>query len=114
MAAGVGYSPMTDRNDDADREPGRRTVRCRRRYRNSVADRAGQRRRGRRAERAAGHSTAVGSGTTEPAVVGSGRVLAVGTLDEVRGEASLEERFVELVGGAGELEGLEWLHTFSD
>ena len=48
------------------------------------------------------------------AVIVAGSLVAEGTIDEVRGEASLEERFVELVGGAGELEGLEWLHTFSD
>lgn len=48
------------------------------------------------------------------AVIVSGSLVAEGTVDEVRGQATLEERFVELVGGAGELEGLEWLHTFSD
>ncbi|WP_292728817.1 ABC transporter ATP-binding protein, partial [Microbacterium sp. UBA837] len=48
------------------------------------------------------------------AVIVAGSLVAEGTIDEVRGEVSLEERFVELVGGAGELEGLEWLHTFSD
>ena len=48
------------------------------------------------------------------AVIVSGRVLAEGTLDEVRGELTLEERFVELSGGLSDVEGLEWLHTFSD
>lgn len=48
------------------------------------------------------------------AVIVAGSLVAEGTVDEVRGQGSLEERFVELVGGAGELEGLEWLHTFSD
>ena len=48
------------------------------------------------------------------AVIVAGALVAEGTVDEVRGEGSLEERFVELVGGAGALEGLEWLHTFSD
>ena len=48
------------------------------------------------------------------AVVVSGEVLAVGTTDEVRGEKSLEERFVELAGGRTTTEGLEWLHSFSD
>lgn len=48
------------------------------------------------------------------AVIVAGSLVAEGSIDEVRGEVSLEERFVELVGGAGELEGLEWLHTFSD
>lgn len=47
------------------------------------------------------------------AVIVGGRVLAEGTVDEVRGEQSLEERFTELTRGAGEVEGLEWLHTFS-
>ncbi len=47
------------------------------------------------------------------AVMVGGELIAEGTVDEVRGESSLEERFVEIVGGAGETEGLEWLHTFS-
>lgn len=48
------------------------------------------------------------------AVIVSGQVLAEGTVDEVRGELTLEERFVELSGGLSDVEGLEWLHTFSD
>ncbi|MBR22522.1 MAG: ABC transporter ATP-binding protein, partial [Leifsonia sp.] len=48
------------------------------------------------------------------AVIVDGSVLAVGTLDEVRGKQSLEERFVELAGGRVAVEGLEWLTTFSD
>ncbi len=47
------------------------------------------------------------------AVIVAGQVLAEGTVDEVRGEASLEERYLELAGGLGDVEGLEWLHTFS-
>ncbi|WP_256334283.1 MULTISPECIES: ATP-binding cassette domain-containing protein [unclassified Microbacterium] len=47
------------------------------------------------------------------AVIVSGQVLAEGTVDEVRGEATLEQRFRELAGGLGDVEGLEWLHTFS-
>ncbi|KZE41707.1 ABC transporter ATP-binding protein [Microbacterium sp. T32] len=47
------------------------------------------------------------------AVIVSGQVLAEGTVDEVRGESTLEERFLELSGGLGDVEGLEWLHTFS-
>ncbi|MEN2742486.1 ABC transporter ATP-binding protein [Microbacterium sp. X-17] len=47
------------------------------------------------------------------AVLVSGRVLAEGSVDDVRGELTLEERYVELAGGSGEVEGLEWLHTFS-
>ena len=43
------------------------------------------------------------------AVIQSGRVLASGTVDEVRGTASLEDRFVELVGGRNHTEGPEWL-----
>ena len=48
------------------------------------------------------------------AVIASGSVIADGTVDEVRGEAhTLEERFLELVGGSAARKGLEWLHTFS-
>lgn len=47
------------------------------------------------------------------AVIVEGRILASGTLDEVRGSATLEERFVELAGGRVAVEGLEWLTTFS-
>jgi ABC-2 type transport system ATP-binding protein len=45
------------------------------------------------------------------AVVASGRVLAAGTVDEVRAGATLEERFVDLVGGRRTGEGLAWLRT---
>jgi ABC-2 type transport system ATP-binding protein len=48
------------------------------------------------------------------AVIVGGRILASGTLDEVRGAQSLEDRFVELAGGRIAVEGLEWLTTFSD
>lgn len=48
------------------------------------------------------------------AVIVGGRILASGTLDDVRGAQSLEERFVELAGGRVAVEGLEWLTTFSD
>jgi ABC-type multidrug transport system ATPase subunit len=48
------------------------------------------------------------------AIIVQGSVLASGTIDEVRGNASLEERFVELAGGRKVAEGLEWLHNFSD
>lgn len=48
------------------------------------------------------------------AVVVNGEILADGTIDEVRGGSSLEERFVELAGGRTSVEGLEWLHSFSD
>lgn len=45
------------------------------------------------------------------AVVAQGRILAAGTVDDVRAGASLEDRFVQLVGGPGRTEGLTWLHT---
>jgi ABC-2 type transport system ATP-binding protein len=45
------------------------------------------------------------------AVIAQGNVLAAGTVDEVRAGASLEDRFVELVGGRNQAEGLEWLRT---
>ncbi|MET0829710.1 MAG: ATP-binding cassette domain-containing protein [Microbacterium sp.] len=48
------------------------------------------------------------------AVIVAGQVLAEGTVDEVRGELTLEQRFIELAGGLTDVEGLEWLHTFSD
>jgi ABC-2 type transport system ATP-binding protein len=48
------------------------------------------------------------------AIIVQGSVLASGTIDEVRGNASLEERFVDLAGGRKVAEGLEWLHNFSD
>ena len=48
------------------------------------------------------------------AVVVGGQVIAEGSVDEVKGEISLEQRFVELSGAAGSMEGLEWLHTSSD
>jgi ABC-2 type transport system ATP-binding protein len=44
------------------------------------------------------------------AVMAKGTVLASGSLDEVRGERSLEEAFVGIVGGRpGGAEGLSWL-----
>lgn len=48
------------------------------------------------------------------AVVAAGRVLAVGTVEQVRAGASLEERFVDLVGGRTDVgETLAWLRTSS-
>lgn len=47
------------------------------------------------------------------AIIVGGEVLAEGTIDEVRAGQTLEARFVELAGSSGEVEGLEWLHTFS-
>lgn len=48
------------------------------------------------------------------AIIVKGEVLASGTIDEVRGKGSLEEKFVQLAGGVAKVEGLEWLHNFSD
>lgn len=48
------------------------------------------------------------------AIIVGGDVLAEGTIDDVRAGQTLESRFVELAGSGGEVEGLEWLHTFSD
>ncbi|MDF2917686.1 MAG: transporter ATP-binding protein, partial [Microbacterium sp.] len=48
------------------------------------------------------------------AVLVGGRILAAGTVDEVRDGRTLEQRFLELAGGTSAVEGLEWLHTFSD
>jgi ABC-2 type transport system ATP-binding protein len=48
------------------------------------------------------------------AIIVAGVVLDSGTADEVRGERTLEERFVELAGGRKAAEGLEWLHSFSE
>ena len=48
------------------------------------------------------------------AVVVNGSILADGTMASVRGGRTLEERFVELAGGRESVEGLEWLHSFSD
>lgn len=47
------------------------------------------------------------------AIMNEGVILAAGTVDEVRGEASLEEKFVQLVGGRVSSEGLSWLGTSS-
>ncbi len=43
------------------------------------------------------------------AIVGHGRILAAGTLEEVSGGVDLEERFVALVGDTSERRDLEWL-----
>lgn len=49
------------------------------------------------------------------AIVADGQIRAVGTLDEVRSGMSLEERFVQLVGGQTDVgEGLAWLRSSSD
>jgi len=49
------------------------------------------------------------------AVITKGRVVATGSVDEVRGGGSLEEAFVHLVGGrTGGAEGLSWLASSSE
>jgi ABC-2 type transport system ATP-binding protein len=48
------------------------------------------------------------------AIIADGRMLASGTLEEVLGDQTLEDRFVELAGGATAVEGMEWLHSYSD
>ncbi|MDO9396088.1 MAG: ABC transporter ATP-binding protein [Herbiconiux sp.] len=48
------------------------------------------------------------------AIIVEGQVLAKGTVDEVRGRGTLEQRFVELAGGRKSAEGMEWLLSSSD
>ncbi|CAN5230859.1 hypothetical protein BH11ACT4_BH11ACT4_11790 [soil metagenome] len=48
------------------------------------------------------------------AVIVGGDLLADGTMADVRNGQTLEQRFVELAGGRKTVEGLEWLHSFSD
>ncbi|GAA4062107.1 ABC transporter ATP-binding protein [Microbacterium laevaniformans] len=43
------------------------------------------------------------------AVIAAGRVLAAGTVDEVRAGESLQDRFLSLVGGRHTSEGPQWL-----
>jgi ABC-2 type transport system ATP-binding protein len=50
----------------------------------------------------------------EVAVIVDGRILAAGTVADVRGDQSLEERFVDLVKVNNAGEDLEWLRSFSD
>ena len=45
------------------------------------------------------------------AVIARGLLLASGTVDEVRAGESLEDRFVQLVGGPQATEGLSWLQS---
>lgn len=45
------------------------------------------------------------------AVIAGGNVLAAGTVDQVRGGKSLEDTFVDLVGGRSTAGGLAWLRT---
>jgi ABC-2 type transport system ATP-binding protein len=46
------------------------------------------------------------------AVIANGTVLAAGSVGQVRAGATLEDRFVQLVGGRNQAEGLSWLRTF--
>jgi ABC-2 type transport system ATP-binding protein len=47
------------------------------------------------------------------AVVHAGRVVATGSLDDVRAGRTLEQRFVDLVGGPAHSVDLSWLHSSS-
>lgn len=47
------------------------------------------------------------------AIIVGGKVLASGTMAQVRGRRSLEDKFVELAGGRVVAESMEWLHSFS-
>jgi ABC-2 type transport system ATP-binding protein len=51
---------------------------------------------------------------TDVAIIAGGHVRAAGRLDDVRAGASLEDRFLDLVGGSTDVKGLAWLHTSSD
>ncbi|WP_258370183.1 MULTISPECIES: ABC transporter ATP-binding protein [unclassified Curtobacterium] len=48
------------------------------------------------------------------AIIVGGQVLASGTMAQVRGRKSLEDKFVELAGGRVVGESMEWLHNSSD
>ena len=48
------------------------------------------------------------------AVFVDGKILSAGTTAAVRGDQSLEERFVDLVSASNAGEDLEWLRSFSD
>ena len=51
---------------------------------------------------------------TDVAIIAAGVVRDSGTLDDVRAGSSLEDRFLDLVGGNTHVEGLAWLRTSSD
>ena len=51
---------------------------------------------------------------TQVAIVGSGRVVAAGTTEEVAAGMDLEDRFTQLVGAPATREGLSWLRPSSD
>jgi len=47
-------------------------------------------------------------------IIDKGRIVATGTIDEVRGGKTLQQAFIDLVGSkAGEGEGLSWLGSSS-
>ncbi|RFA14203.1 ABC transporter ATP-binding protein [Subtercola boreus] len=48
------------------------------------------------------------------AIIVHGRVLASGTVDEVREGSTLEDRFIELAGGHKAVRGMEWLLSSLD
>lgn len=48
------------------------------------------------------------------AVIAAGQVRSVGSVEQVRDGMTLQDRFVDLVGGRTRVEGLEWLRTWSD
>lgn len=48
---------------------------------------------------------------THVAVIAQGQLKAAGTVQDVCDGMTLEDRFVDLVGGRGEQEGLSWLHS---
>ena len=48
------------------------------------------------------------------AIIADGRMLAAGLLADVLAGDTLENRFVELAGGATAVEGMEWLQSYSD
>jgi ABC-2 type transport system ATP-binding protein len=51
---------------------------------------------------------------SDVAIIAAGTVRAAGTLAQVRDGMSLEDRFLGLVGGSTDVEGLAWLRTSSD
>jgi ABC-2 type transport system ATP-binding protein len=51
---------------------------------------------------------------TDVAIIAGGTVRAAGPLEAVSAGLSLEDRFLDLVGGSTDVKGLAWLHTSSD
>ncbi len=51
---------------------------------------------------------------TDVAIISAGTVRAAGSLEDVRAGMGLEDRFLDLVGGLTDVEGLAWLRTSSD